>query len=467
MTTDTKRDPAEASGLALLARRTGVRHVVRHLARAIAALGLSFLIARRITAVTFDEPDLALGRVVFEVSIHLFVAGVALTLVSAIPIRNDLERIRRLVAANEEELRERGRDQQLLRDVHNAFEMVANEEELRETAQLALREAVHGRSEILLADASRAHLVRAVVAEGRAAPGCAVETPSACPAVRRGQTLVFDAPDGLATCPRLRERGFPEGTCATCVPITILGVPTGVLHSLRDPDEPRASRHDVQRLEGVAAQFGARIGMLRAISQSRLQADTDPLTGLLNRRALEERVRELRDDGVPFALAMADLDHFKQLNDTFGHETGDRALRLFARVTRETVRDDDMVARHGGEEFVLVLPRTDVTTAAPVLHRVRTSLATALDRAQLPPFTVSMGLVDSTWHDHLSALLRAADRALMHAKAEGRDRIVIPDDRVEDTLPEIGSALSSGALSRGDPSSPAVADAVVDAAGRR
>ena len=411
----------------MLARRTGLRNVAYHLARSMAALGLSYLIARRVTAVAFGDREFEPERVLFEIAIHLIVAGVALTLVSAIPIRNDLERIRRLVAANEHELRERGRDQQLLRDVHNAFEMVADEDELREIAEIALREAVPGRSEILLADASRAHVIRAVVADGRDAAGCSVETPGACPAVRRGQTLTFDEPDGLATCPRLRERHLPAGTAATCVPITVLGMPTAVLHSVHDPEQPRASRHDVERLEGVAVQFGARIGMLRAISRSRLQADTDPLTGLLNRRALEEHIRDLRESGTGFALAMADLDHFKQLNDTFGHETGDRALRLFARVTRETVRDGDLVARHGGEEFVVVLPHTDVTAAAPVLHRLRTELASALAGAPVPPFTVSIGLVDSTWSDRLDVLLRKADRALMQAKADGRDRVVIDD----------------------------------------
>ena len=90
---------------------------------------------------------------------------------------------------------------------------------------------------------------------------------------------------------------------------------------------------------------------------------------------MEERVRHLREAGTPFALAMADLDHFKRLNDSYGHDTGDRALRTFARVLREAVRDNDVVARHGGEEFVVVLPGVDALTAAPVLHRIRERLA--------------------------------------------------------------------------------------------
>ena len=163
------------------------------------------------------------------------------------------------------------------------------------------------------------------------------------------------------------------------------------------------------------------------MSQSKLQADTDPLTGLLNRRAMENQVRSLRTEGAPFALAMVDLDHFKDLNDTYGHDTGDRALRLFARVMTSVVRDHDIVSRHGGEEFVIVLPGTDAASATPVLHRIRERLKDHLASAQLPAFTASIGLVDSTWSDDLVDLLRAADRALLVAKLQGRDRLVIDD----------------------------------------
>ena len=181
------------------------------------------------------------------------------------------------------------------------------------------------------------------------------------------------------------------------------------------------------RLEGLAAQVGTRLGVLRAMAKSQLQAETDPLTGLLNRRAMEERVRHLREAGTPFALAMADLDHFKRLNDSYGHDTGDRALRTFARVLREAVRDNDVVARHGGEEFVVVLPGIDALTAAPVLHRIRERLLDAVGTALIPEFSVSIGLADSSWSSDLTDVLRAADHALMEAKAQGRDRLVIAD----------------------------------------
>jgi len=357
-----------------------------------------------------------------------------------IPIRRDLERIAAVVNDNEHALREQSRGQQFLQDVYAAFEMAEHEHELFDVSATALTEAGLGRSEVLLADASRAHVERAVTATGRPPPGCGVTTPGSCPAVRRGQTLTFAHPNGLAACPRLRERELPDDAVATCIPITILGASTAVLHTVYDPSPTGDEVDDVTtKLEGLGVQFGARLGMLRAMAQSQLQADTDPLTGLLNRRAMENRIRQMRSDGTGFALAMVDLDHFKQLNDTFGHDTGDRALRLFARVMSNTVRDGDVVARHGGEEFVIVLPGTNVAGAAPVLHRIRAHLEDSIATAQVPPFTVSMGLVDSTWSDDLLSLLRSADRALREAKNLGRDRVII-DHADSTTGPELPKA---------------------------
>ncbi len=420
--------PHPLSGQELLAQQTGARNVLAHLLRAVAALGVSYWISRWFTNAFYDQGVLGVSRVVIETGVHLLIAALALTLSSVIPIRRDLEGIARVVNEHEQALREQSRSQQFLQDVHGAFEMAEHEHELYEVTAVALEQAGSGRSEILVADASRAHVDRAVVAVGRAAPGCGVTTPGSCPAVRRGQTLVFAEPNGLAACPRLRERGLPDRAAATCAPITILGASTAVLHTVYDDVPADSALDDVTtQLEGVAVQFGARLGMLRAMAQSQLQADTDPLTGLLNRRAMENRIRQMRTEGTNFALAMVDLDHFKHLNDTFGHDTGDRALRLFARVMSNTVRDSDIVARHGGEEFVIVLPGADVVAAAPVLHRIRTTLEESIGSAQVPPFTVSMGLVDSTWSDDLVSLLRSADRALLHAKATGRDRIVIDD----------------------------------------
>jgi diguanylate cyclase (GGDEF)-like protein len=404
---------------------TSMGALILQLLRALAGLTAAYLGARILTerglGLESTAVDLALTT-----TIHVLLSGVALFLTSARPIRRDLTAQRELLRASEAEMLARVEQQTFLRDVQDALDMGESEGDALDVTAKALRDAAPGPAELLVADASRAHLRRAACAPDREAPGCGVDTPWGCPAVRQGRTLQFDRSDDLSACPRLSGRGGDVIT-AVCVPITILGTPTAVIHATAPASDDAFTQESIDRLEGVATQVGTRLGVLRAMAKSQLQAETDPLTGLLNRRAMEERVRHLREASTPFALAMADLDHFKRLNDSYGHDTGDRALRSFARVLREAVRDADVVARHGGEEFVIVLPGVDALTAAPVLHRIRDKLSEAVGTALIPSFTVSIGVADSTWSSDLTDVLRAADHALMTAKAQGRDRLVIAD----------------------------------------
>ena len=125
---------------------------------------------------------------------------------------------------------ERVQQQAFLRDLQDALDMGETEADALEVTAKALRDAAPGPAELLVADASRAHLRRAAVAAGSEAPGCGVETPWGCPAVRRGRTLYFESSDDLSACPRLSDRGG-EPCSAVCVPITILGTPTAVIHA--------------------------------------------------------------------------------------------------------------------------------------------------------------------------------------------------------------------------------------------
>ena len=311
------------------------------------------------------------------------------------------------------------------RRFQRALEMADTEEEALGVVERSLRHACSGLPvELLLADSSQAHLKRALVVDpDEGAPGCPVDAPRSCEAVRSGQTTTFTSSETIDACPKLRGR--PKGPCsAVCTPVTILGRTIGVLHAVGPVGSPpRGGVRDV--LEITGAQTGSRLGVIRAMGQSQLQASTDPLTGLLNRRSLEDRVLDLRRDHVPFVVAMADLDHFKLLNDAHGHETGDRALRIFTRTMEEAVRTQDIVARYGGEEFVIVLPRCSVHDAAEVMDRARAALKEALADAEVPEFTFSVGLAEAGPDETLHGALRAADEALMGAKRSGRDRVLI------------------------------------------
>ncbi len=294
---------------------------------------------------------------------------------------------------------------------------------------------VDGRVDVLLADSSQAHMRLATTTDLKAdGPVCAVKTPHDCPAVRAGHEVSFESSTCFSACPYLRSR--PEGECsATCVPINTMGRAVGVLHAT-GPDGQPLDELRVEQLTMIASKLSERIGLLRAYERTRSQASTDPLTGLLNRRSLERHIQSLRDGDRGYAVAYGDLDRFKELNDAHGHETGDRALRMFSRVLRESLRPTDIVGRWGGEEFVVLLPESTAENAATVLGRVRERLAEAVRAGNHPHFTVSFGIAYCSQVDSFAEVLALADAALLEAKEAGRDRVVISeqaDRRFEST----------------------------------
>jgi diguanylate cyclase (GGDEF)-like protein len=144
----------------------------------------------------------------------------------------------------------------------------------------------------------------------------------------------------------------------------------------------------------------------------------------------------------PVAVAMADLDHFKNLNDTYGHETGDRALRLFARVLRDSLRAHDLISRYGGEEFALAFPDCSSVDATRALTTVQTQLDAAITVGGLPKFTSSFGITEIEPGEELAAALRRADDALLLAKRSGRNQIVLHDPETGTNAP-VGNGSST------------------------
>ena len=178
------------------------------------------------------------------------------------------------------------------------------------------------------------------------------------------------------------------------------------------------------------------LALRRAHEQARRLADIDPLTGLYNRRAWSQRLpeteREARARGVPLTLLFLDLDGFKQLNDQHGHAAGDNTLLALAGVLRAELREEDLIGRYGGEEFVVALPGADEAHALQVAERIRQHLKERSLTAVGVQCTVSIGVAALQSHEDTAELLRRADEAMYAAKAAGRNRVVLsaPGDAV-------------------------------------
>ncbi len=197
--------------------------------------------------------------------------------------------------------------------------------------------------------------------------------------------------------------------------------------------------------------YGARLVRERSEARLHALADSDPLTGVLNRRGLNARLEGLlaRDPGAGLALLMFDLDHFKRVNDSFGHDAGDIVLQVFCRRAEAQLRPDDLFGRLGGEEFAAVLRVHDPGQAREVAERIRSAVADApVDLAgRSVPVTVSVGVAllppGSTGG---VPSFEPADRALYAAKAAGRNRVELAD-----ALPGPGGPAADSLPTGGQP----------------
>jgi diguanylate cyclase (GGDEF)-like protein len=317
--------------------------------------------------------------------------------------------------------------------LRRALEFVDSDVGALAVAERAVRQALpDAHASLLVADASRARFEPV-----KDPPVCGVARPADCPAMRASAALTFVDSRRLDACPQLAA-ATSTPCSATCVPVTIAGRGAAVIHlagEAAEPPDPDAIADLVAR--GV----GERVTLLQAFATFQLQAERDPLTGLLNRRSLDSAVARLVEDGGGYAVAFGDLDHFKRLNDLHGHDAGDRALRSFARVLSESFRPEDVVCRWGGEEFVIVLPGCDVEQAVDATERVRTNLALGFIDGQAHAVTVSFGIAGSSGARTFDEVVDQADRALRRAKLDGRNRTVT-FDAAASPLPDASEAAS-------------------------
>lgn len=157
-------------------------------------------------------------------------------------------------------------------------------------------------------------------------------------------------------------------------------------------------------------------------------SDTDDLTGLANRRRLmsrlDEEIARSNRHGSPLSLMLIDLDHFKRVNDTWGHLQGDQVLAEFATLCHDLLREEDVIGRLGGEEFAVVLPLTPLVASGPLAERLRREIAEYDFGISSGQLTASIGLAEYRLGEPRDALIERADRSLYAAKRQGRNRVV-------------------------------------------
>lgn len=256
-----------------------------------------------------------------------------------------------------------------------------------------------------------------------------------CWAMRRGKPHEVADPKTGLQCQHFVDQ--PE-MGYFCVPLTVQGETLGLLCLI---GSSTGKNEHWEKQQQLAMTLGETIKLslsnLRLREKLREQATHDPLTGLCNRRYLEENLlRELHHAqrrNSPLCVSMLDLDHFKQFNDTFGHDAGDALLCELGRLLREELRKSDILCRYGGEEFVVVLCDSSLENAWQRMEQLRVlvrDLRIRHGEQQLGMVTVSAGLAG---HEHgftPAELLRAADESLYAAKQAGRDRVVVYDKKL-------------------------------------
>jgi diguanylate cyclase (GGDEF)-like protein len=258
-----------------------------------------------------------------------------------------------------------------------------------------------------------------------------VFAPDECWALKLTKLHVADARGGRLKCGHVD--GHETGTYL-CVPLNSHGETLGLLHlRTRTEAEAQKLRARLPLVHTVAEYLGLALGSFKLQQTWRFQSLRDSLTGLYNRRYMEESIsREYsraQRAGVPLGIIMFDLDHFKQLNDSYGHDAGDAVLRDLGKLLQERVRDTDIACRYGGEEFTVILPGADVDAccerADELLQMVR-AMKVECNGQVLNDLSISLGVASYPQHGpSWQQVLKAADTALYQAKQRGRRCVAV------------------------------------------
>jgi diguanylate cyclase (GGDEF)-like protein len=330
--------------------------------------------------------------------------------------------------------------QRVVNDFNELLTYLADEREVATAAAVALERALRpdGVAVHLLSssqDRATLTLTRGVIAAEDLPRG----TLDDCPGIRRGSAYLIDDLERPLSVP-CPAHGAKVGAVA-CLPLSSGNARIGAIHLVWNAPT-RVSPTAWGATDRICSQTALTIANRRLLASLEASANTDPRTRLPNSRSFDVQVeRHLAARGSDAgAVVMLDLDHFKALNDRFGHPAGDEALRVFAELLRRSLRPGDMPARYGGEEFAIYLPGADTVAARLVAERIRALVEATpivLGPGVATRITVSAGVAVAPEHGtERLELLAAADRALYAAKHGGRNQVVVarsmePEDHRE------------------------------------
>jgi diguanylate cyclase (GGDEF)-like protein len=348
---------------------------------------------------------------------RIIVAAAALALLAtAVLCRAGSRRIRRAV--------EPAQDQAQFADT---LQLAENEDEAHRLLQRHLQRTVSGATVTVLNRNNSADRLEAVTELPSGSPlvqSLQHAEPRSCLAVRSGRTHDEDNHDeallGCAVCSQCPGK-------SVCTPLTVGGE---VIGSVLITRQAHYSPMEQQLIRDSVGQAAPVLANMRNLAIAELRAATDSLTGLPNKRAVGDTLKRMLAQAsrtlTPLSLLLLDLDHFKDINDSFGHPVGDQTLANVGAALRSAVRDSDFAGRNGGEEFAVILPGTDIVGAALTAEKIRAAIAEISLPGTDVSVTVSVGI--AAYPDHATTterLERLADSALYMAKRSGRDRVEI------------------------------------------
>jgi diguanylate cyclase (GGDEF)-like protein len=269
-----------------------------------------------------------------------------------------------------------------------------------------------------------------VVAWGEAPPDETPFSAELCWALRRGRPHKAAIAGNELDCQHLTGLELPGYTSTICVPMQAQGELIGLFH-LRWREHP-APRVIDQLAATVAEHISLSLSNLALRENLRSQSIRDPLTGVFNRRYMEEafahELYRATRRGLSIGVIMLDVDHFKAINDAYGHAYGDSLLKALANFLLRRLRGEDILCRYGGEEFTIILPDTNLENALRLAEKLRTEIeAIETELAIQPPGPIHISLGVAAFPQHgrnAEELIKSADWALYQAKQKGRDQVI-------------------------------------------